>query len=86
MQVEVFRTSNLLLAKMVIDNILAKEGLGAALHDRVMQAMPAPFAMPGEFGVAVSEIDREVALQALQEARRDGLLLDEGEILDGPVD
>jgi len=82
-QVEVFRTTNRLLAGMVVESILAPEGVSAVIHDRMMHSLPAPMVMSGEFGVAVSEVDAQVALSALRDAKSNGLISDEGEILDG---
>ena len=41
--------------------------------------------MSGEIGIAVSEIDREVALSALREAAQNGVPLDDGEIVEESV-
>ena len=85
LQVEVFRTRSRLLAQLVVDEILASEGVVAVLHDRQMHSMPAPLTMAGEIGIAVSEIDREVALSALREAAENGVPLDDGEIVEESV-
>ena len=85
LQVEIFRTRNRMLAQMVVEDILASEGVSAVLHDRQMHSLPATLAMSGAIGVAVSEIDREVALSALREAQKNGVPLDEGEILEESV-
>lgn len=85
LQVEIFRTRNRMLAQMIVENILASEGISAVIHDRQMHSLPAPLAMSGEIGVAVSEIDREVALAALREAASGGVPLDEGEIVEESV-
>lgn len=74
-----------MLAQLVVDNILASDGISAVLHDRQMHSLPAPLSMSGEVGVAVSEIDREVALSALREAQKNGVPLDEGEIVEESV-
>ncbi len=74
-----------MLAQMIVENILASEGISAVIHDRQMHSLPAPLAMSGEIGVAVSEIDREVALAALREAASGGVPLDEGEIVEESV-
>jgi hypothetical protein len=49
----------------------------------MMHSLPAPMVMSGEFGVAVSEVDAQIALSALRDAKSNGLISDEGEILDG---
>ena len=85
MQVEIFRTRSRLLAQMIVDDILAAEGVVAVIHDRQMHSLPAPLAMSGEIGIAVSEIDREVALSALREAAQNGVPLDDGEIVEESV-
>jgi hypothetical protein len=50
-----------------------------------MHSLPAPLAMSGEIGIAVSEIDREVAIAALREAAQNGVPLDDGEIVEESV-
>ena len=85
MQVEIFRTRSRLLAQMIVDDILAAEGVVAVIHDHQMHSLPAPLAMSGEIGIAVSEIDREVALSALREAAQNGVPLDDGEIVEESV-
>ncbi len=85
MQVEIFRTRSRLLAQMIVDDILAAEGVVAVIHDRQMHSLPAPLAMSGEIGIAVSEIDREVAISALREAAQNGVPLDDGEIVEESV-
>ena len=85
MQVEVFRTRSRFLAQMIVDEILAAEGVVAVIHDRQMHSLPAPLAMSGEIGIAVSEIDREVAIAALREAAQNGMPLDDGEIVEESV-
>ncbi len=85
MQVEIFRTRSRLLAQMIVDDILAAEGVVAVIHDRQMHSLPAPLAMSGEIGIAVSEIDREVAIAALREAAQNGVPLDDGEIVEESV-
>ena len=74
-----------MLAQLVVDNILASDGISAVLHDRQMHSLPAPLSMSGEVGVAVSEIDREVALSALKKKKKNGVPLDEGEIVEESV-
>ena len=85
LQVEIFRTRNRMLAQMVCDEILAGDGISAVIHDRQMHSLPAPLTMSGEVAVAVSEIDRELALSALREAAQNGVPLDDGEIVEESV-
>ena len=47
--------------------------------------MPAPSSMVGEVGVAVPSEQAERARELLREAQRDGVLQDDGEILDEAV-
>ena len=85
LQVEIFRTHSRQLAQMIVDDILATDGIGAVIHDRQMHSMPAPLSMSGEVAVAVSEIERERALAALREAAQNGIPLDDGEIVEESV-
>ena len=80
--VEVFRVDNDFAVGAVIDEILAPAGIEAFRHDRRSHALPMPFTLSGEVGVAV---DRSVAARArelLREARADGALPGDGEIVD----
>lgn len=80
--VEVYRVADDLSAGLVIDEVLAPAGIPAVTHDRRSHALPAPASMPGAIGIAVPEELAERAREVLREARRDGVLLDDGYVVD----
>lgn len=83
-QVEVFHTSDEMVARMVIDEILGPEGIPAVSHDRRSRALFAPASMPGEIGVAVPQDLAATARELLRQAREDGELDDEDGLIVGP--
>lgn len=79
--VEVFRVDNEFAAGAVIDEILAPAGIQAFRHDRRSHALPMPATLPGEIGIAVDRAYAAKARALLQEARSDGALPGDGEIV-----
>ena len=83
--VEVFRTGNDFAAQVAAEEVLEAAGVPTNRHDRRSHSMPAPSSMAGEIGVAVPAEEGERARALLREAQRDGVLQDDGEILDEAV-
>jgi hypothetical protein len=83
--VEVFRTGNDFAAQVAAEEVLEVAGIPTNRHDRRSHSMPAPSSMAGEIGVAVPGEQAERARSLLREAQRDGVLQDDGEILDEAV-
>jgi hypothetical protein len=79
--VEVFRTRDALVAKVVIDEVLAELGIDGFVHDRVSHIIPAPATLDGGYFVAVPAARAMEAARALREALEDGAIAD-GEVAD----
>ena len=79
--VEVFRTRDALMAKVVIDEVLAELGIDGFVHDRVSHIIPAPATLDGGYFVAVPAARAIEAARALREALEDGAIAD-GEVAD----
>lgn len=79
--VEVFRTRDALVAKVVIDEVLAELGIDGFVHDRVSHMLPAPATLDGGYFVAVPAARAVEAARALREALEDGAIAD-GEVAD----
>lgn len=79
--VEVFRTRDALMAKVVIDEVLAELGIDGFVHDRVSHIIPAPATLDGGYFVAVPAARALEAARALREALEDGAIAD-GEVAD----
>jgi argininosuccinate synthase len=79
--VEVFRTRDALVAKVVIDEVLAELGIDGFVHDRVSHIIPAPATLDGGYFVAVPAARAVEAARALREALEDGAISD-GEVAD----
>jgi hypothetical protein len=82
---EVYRTGNDFVANLIISEILGPAGITAYGHDRRSHALPAPASMPGEIGIAVPETQAERARQLLREARTDGVIMEDGDLIEGPA-
>lgn len=80
--VEIFRIDNDLVAGLVVDEILGPAGIHAVRHDRRSHSIPAPASMPGSIGIAVTGDDAAKARALILEARKDGVLLDEGQLIE----
>lgn len=80
--VEVYRTDNAMAADVVVTQILGTVGITAYKHDRRSNLLPAPVSMPGEIGVAVPAGLAEAARTRLREARADGVLMEEGYVVE----
>lgn len=80
--VEVYRTDNAMAADVVVEQILGTVGITAYKHDRRSNLLPAPVSMPGEIGVAVPAELAESARIRLREARADGVLMDDGHLVE----
>lgn len=83
--VEVFRTGNDFAAQVAAEEVLEGAGIPTNRHDRRSHSMPAPSSMVGEVGVAVPAEQADQARELLREAQRDGVLQDDGEILEEAV-
>lgn len=83
---EVYRTDNSIAASVAIDEILGPAGIEAYQHDRQSHAIPAPVSMPGEIGIAVPRTMAERARKLLREARTDGILQEDGQIVEGEAE
>ena len=79
--VEVFRIDNDIVANVVVDEILLPAGIHAVRHDRRSHSIPAPASMPGAIGIAVAGEQAAKARALILEARKDGVLLDEGQLI-----
>jgi hypothetical protein len=80
--VEVYRTDNDIVAGLVVDEILRPAGIPAFRHDRRSHSIMAPAAMSGEIGIAVEHHQAVAARKRLLAARQDGVLLDEGQLIE----
>src|SRR5438093_1319195 len=81
-EVEVFRTTDELTARVAVDEVLAPAGIEATIHNRTSHAFPAPAAMPGGYFIAVAERDaRAVAVEREPAGRRAARAIEGG----GPV-
>lgn len=80
--VEIFRIDNDIVAGLVVDEILGPAGIHAVRHDRRSHSIPAPASMPGSIGIAVTGDDAAKARALILEARKDGVLLDEGQLIE----
>jgi hypothetical protein len=79
--VEIYHTPSTLEAHKILDVILRPEGIEGVMHDRVDHAFPAPAAQGGMVSVAVP-LDRQAdALRLVEEARENGYLAPEGEVV-----
>jgi hypothetical protein len=83
--VEIYHTDNDLLAGLVVDEILRPAGIYASLHDRRSHSIFAPASMPGQIGIAVSSDQAATARKRLLAARRDGVLPNEGELIEEEI-
>lgn len=83
--VEVFRTGSDIAAQVAAEEVLEDAGIPTERHDRRSHSVPAPASMAGEIGVAVPEEDAARARALLREAQGDGLLHDDGEVLEEAV-
>ena len=79
--VEVFRTRDALMVKVVIDEVLAELGIDGFVRDRVSHIIPAPATLDGGYFVAVPAARAVEAARALREALEDGAIAD-GEVAD----
>lgn len=83
--VEVYHTDSDIVAGLVVDEILRPAGIYATRHDRRSHSIFAPASMPGEIGIAVASNQAAMARKCLAVARKDGVLLDEGEIVEEDI-
>lgn len=74
--VEVFAADNDITVAVAIAEVLRPEGIDAFAHDRRSHALPAPDSEMGMVGIAVPKSQAAQARALLQEALRDGALLD----------
>lgn len=74
--VEVFAADNDITVAVAIAEVLRPEGIDAFAHDRRSHALPAPDSEMGMVGIAVPKRQEAQARALLQEALRDGVLLD----------
>ena len=79
---EVYSTDSDIAATIAIDQVLGAEGIRAFRHDRRSHAIPAPASMNGQIGIAVPEGLAEEARDLLREARANGILLDDGDVVE----
>lgn len=83
--VEVYRTDNDLVAGLVVNEILRPAGIRAACHDRRSHSIVAPASMPGEIGIAVPAHQAAAARQRLVAARQDGVLHNDGTLIEADL-
>jgi hypothetical protein len=84
--VEVYRTDNDIVAGLVAEEILGAAGIAAFRHDRRSHSIIAPASMSGDIGIAVEQSHAAAARKRLHEAKKDGILLDEGRLIEAEAD
>jgi hypothetical protein len=78
--VEVFRSRDLALAQIAIDEVLTPAGIPAAIHNRTSTMIPAPATLQGGYFVAVPRDRAAEAVDALEAAQDEGVLSEAGEV------